>query len=183
MQSATAHSKTDVTARHHVIIRRVTSAKSLKPEQQERVREGLRLVIKAEGSQKKAARVLEVSQQTVNGCASGTTEPGVTLATKVARAIGQSFEELVDGAPVNRPAVCRDLPGWEAAADEVIAMGAQRRGVVRRAGGLLAPLRPDRVGPRFVLDMCTIWLSHAPLSERLAVETDEAREDMTRAGH
>ena len=159
--------------------KRVASSKSLTREQQDRVRTGLLRLVERAGSQKKAASEIGVTQQTVNACASRVNEPGVTLAHRVAKALGHRFEELVDGAPAYRFATYKDLPGWEQAAIDVVAAGAHHRGVVRRAGELTISFLPARVDARLVLDVCALWLSHAPLPDRMAVET-EGREGTMR---
>jgi len=178
---------TGVTERNHVRIRPMTSAKSLRPDQRRRVLDALAEVVAREGSQKRAAVRLGVSQQTVNGALNDARSgvgkgPGVLLATRIAGALGRTFEEIVDGAPA--PAVrYRELPGWADAVAQVIALGAHRRRVCERAGDLVVAFAPARVDARLVLDVCTLWLAHAPLDERARLETDEAREDLERAGH
>lgn len=151
------------------------SAKSLLPAQQERVREGLRELAQRHKPQRELARVLKVAQQTVSRVLAGG-EVGVKLASRVADARGQTYEELLGGAARGR--VNEELPGWDDAARavrEACRVPSYAVGVVARW-----PVTVDveRVEPRFVSDLASLWLDWATLEVRTAAETAEARRAM-----
>lgn len=154
------------------------SSRALDPAEVDRVRALIRDVIRREGSQSAAAKALGVRQQTVS-VALSRQEPGVLLTRRLAAYFGSSFEELLAGAPP--PKRYEELPGWAAAAAEVVSRGLMQRYAVAAAGAMRASLVPEAVTPRLVVDLATLWLSHAPLDVRRAAETAEAATDLRAA--
>lgn len=97
---------TPVSVRKQGTLARVSSAKSLSPEEAERVRALLRRLVDeyGRGGQTKLAKRLDVGQQSISRVirAESPEAPGVYIAKKLADALGLTFDAVVSGQSVPR---------------------------------------------------------------------------------
>lgn len=178
-----ADQKTGIPSAATPTVAEVGTAKSLSPEERERVVAAIRKLQEKFPTQSALAAELGVQQQTIGAVVVRGQAPGVKLARNVAKKLRISLEELLTGIPPKTSIIesNRDLPGWTEAASEVIAKGWQRRFAVTGAGALPVSLRPDHVTAPFVLDLAKLFLEHASADQRREAETAEAKEDLERS--
>lgn len=140
------------------------SARTLSPDEAERVIAGIRLLIERCGSQVAVHQRHGISQQTISKVLKGEGHPGLRLAEQVARALGVSATELRTGRS-ERPSL-GSMQGWDAA--ERLA---RRRfahipeQVWSDIRGLQTAHPPDHISPEFVLQLALAWstgLARAP---------------------
>lgn len=149
---------------------------ALDPDQQDRVREAMRKLRKKAPNQATLGRTLRVKQQSISRVLAGGAV-GVRLATAVARATGQSLEELLEGRPA--PRLFADVEGWEVSAAVVVADRRAPVHAVRAVAKWPAFLHVEHAEPRLVVDLVTIWLAWTPREEREAAEASEPTRDPT----
>jgi hypothetical protein len=155
----------------------MSRARSLLPEESERVCAAVQQLMAEYGSQAAVAKQLQmpdgssVSQVSVSLSLRGA-PVGVTFARAVAAKLGVSFEELVSGARGKADGAQRykDLLGWAEAAEEVATEELLPRYVVTAAGENLVSFPAKRVDAGFVYDQGMLWIKHAPLEVRKAAE-------------
>jgi len=155
----------------------MSRARSLSPEESERVSAAVRSLMAEYGSQTAVSKELQmpdggsVSQASISLALRGI-PVGVTFARAVAQKLGIGFEELVSGARGKADGVRRykELPGWAEAANEVAAEELLPGYVVAAAGENLVSFPVKRVDAGFVYDQGMLWLKHAPLEVRKSAE-------------
>jgi transcriptional regulator with XRE-family HTH domain len=156
------------------------SAKSLPPRQQERVRAALQELVALRKNQEELADELDVRQQTVSRALKAGGTIGVKLAYAVARARGQTFDDLVGGVPAVR--TYAELAGWADAAKEAVEHG-EAPSAVAAVARWPASLRVARVQWLMVADLAMLWRHWAPPEEREEEETaDATREEDVASG-
>jgi hypothetical protein len=153
------------------------SAKSLKPVERDRVRAALRLLDQKHQPQTELARLLGVTQQTVSS-ALGEGSIGVKVAHAVAKLSGQTYEELLAGAP--RPRSYSDLPGWDDAAQSVIEERLAPRFAVQAVGMWPVTVQVTRAEAQLVIELADFWKRWAPLEARIAATTENDARDLER---
>lgn len=162
---------------------RVSRARSLGPQENQRVVEATRELRALYSTQAALAAALKLpdgsnnsmSQFVVGKALRG--EPvGVTFARAVAQLKGTTFEALVSGVPVPSEHAGRrheDLPGWKLAADELIAQSYAPPYAVRGAGKAFVSFPPEKVNLPYVYDQAMLWLKHASIETRTAAESED----------
>lgn len=111
-----------------------------------------------------------MTQQTVSN-ALGTGPIGVKLGHAIAAALGQSFEELLEGKPP--PRIFAELENWEAAASEAVAQRRAPHHAVRAVSRWPVLFEIARAEPRLVADLAALWIQWAPLKVRTDAEADD----------
>jgi hypothetical protein len=161
----------------------VSRARSLGPEENQRVVEATRELRALYSTQAALAAALKLpdgsnnsmSQFVVGKALRG--EPvGVTFARAVAQLKGTTFEALVSGVPTPSEHAGRrheDLPGWKLAADELIAQSYAPPYAVRGAGKAFVSFSPAKVNLPYVYDQAMLWLKHASAEVREAAEAED----------
>lgn len=123
------------------------------PEQDERVREGARKLVEQHGSQRRAAVVVGVSQQTLSKHLDGL-PAGWRTAEGVARALGVAVKALV-GIDEGERRVLRDIPGWETAEEKAVADRPELEWAIRQVGDIEPPEMPapERINSDWIADL------------------------------
>lgn len=155
----------------------MSHARSLTPEENERVCSAVASLMERYNSQGELAKALimpdgtHASQMSVS-MALRRLPVGVSFARAVARQMGRSVEELLNGV-VGRPGLQKnkDLPGWPEAAKVVLEQELLPPYAVTSAGEHLVsfPIKGE-VDPGFVYDMGMLWIKYAPMELRKAAE-------------
>lgn len=149
------------------------SARTLSPDEAERVIAGIRLLIERCGSQVAVHQRHGISQQTISKVLKGEGHPGLRLAEQVARALGVSPTELRTGRG-ETPSL-GSMQGW----DDAERLARRRfahipEQVWSDIRGLQTAHPPDHISPEFVLQLALAWstgLARAPhAAEKLEEE-------------
>lgn len=157
------------------------------PEENERVCEAVRALMKTHDSQSELAATLRlpdgktVSQASISQAVRSELV-GVTFARAVAVRLGISVEQLLSGqrGTPNGAERYEDLLGWAEAAAQVLADESAPRYAVLAAGKTLVSFPLKAVDAHFVYDQAMMWLKYAPLEVRKAAEREDALEQRER---
>lgn len=127
----------------------------------DRILEALRQAVASEGSQRRAAKVLGLTQQHISRLLRTPRHPqdrpGVHIARRLAAYMGITEEELLTGQPPEVGPRLRELPGWWEARQE-----AQKRLPVLRNSwldlvGEIRHPRPPRLSADFLASLAMTW--------------------------
>jgi len=170
----------------------MTHQMSLRPEESRRVQAALRALLDKYESQSALARALVMpdgnppSQQAVSVALKPGSSVGVNLARAVAQDLGITFDELVTGTRIPRPAdgahvqVYADVPGWSEAAAALLERQSFPRFAVAAVGRMPVWVRREDVNLELAYDLIALWMRHASLDERLAAEEMDLEDEATR---
>jgi hypothetical protein len=155
----------------------MTRARSLSPEESDRVCDAVQKLMERYGTQAAVAKELTmpdgsaVSQASVS-LALRRAHMGVTFGRAVAIKLGVPFEELVSGqmAAPDGARRYRDLPGWDRAAATVTAEELLPAFVVQIIGDAFVPFATRPIEPSMIVDLGMYWIKYAPLDVRKAAE-------------
>jgi len=145
-----------------------TSPTALSQAQQDRVREALRDLRRRAQNQSELARLLAVKQQTISRALSPRGPIGIRLASAIAGARGQALEDLLSGK--KPPRLFHEATGWRDAVEVVLREHRATPGAIAAVGRWPAFLDVERIDPKLVQDLVSLWNAWAPLPARQAAE-------------